>query len=57
MQGLVVLPRSSKLERIRATAPDKMLSEPDTADRAAMEALDALDDGTKYCWSPVGIQF
>lgn len=51
----MVLPRSRKIERIKAVAPEKLLSEP-TASTATMQALDACDDGTKYCWNPEGIE-
>ena len=54
LQGLVVLPRSSKANRICATAPPQLLSAAVPAD--AMHALNACDNGTKFCWNPRSIE-
>jgi diketogulonate reductase-like aldo/keto reductase len=49
-QGCAVLPKSVRQERIAEFAPDKLLSW--ELNREDMDALAALDDGTKLCWDP-----
>jgi diketogulonate reductase-like aldo/keto reductase len=49
-QGCAVLPKSVRQERIAEFAPDKLLSwELSPED---MDALAALEDGSKFCWDP-----
>jgi diketogulonate reductase-like aldo/keto reductase len=47
-QGCAVIPKSVNPERIQQASPDQLLSwELSAGDLAA---LDALEDGTKFCW-------
>lgn len=47
-QGCAVIPKSVSPERIQQASPDQLLSWELSADD--MAALDALEDGTKFCW-------
>jgi hypothetical protein len=39
---------------VKSAAPDSLLKE--ELPEAVMDALNACDDGTKYCWNPEGVE-
>lgn len=47
-QGCAVIPKSVHPERIQQASPQQLLSWELSQDD--MEALNRLEDGTKYCW-------
>jgi 2,5-diketo-D-gluconate reductase A len=53
-QGCAVIPKSVDPERVREFAPDALLAGWELS-AGQMEALAALEDGTKFCWDPSDI--
>lgn len=47
-QGCAVIPKSVHPDRIQQASPDQLLGWELSAED--MAALDALEDGTKFCW-------
>lgn len=47
-QGCAVIPKSVHPDRIQQASPKELMSW--QLSDADMAALDALEDGTKYCW-------
>lgn len=54
-KGCTVIPKSVRPERIAEFAPAELLDGGWALSEAQMDALDALEDGTKFCWDPTGI--
>lgn len=49
-RGCGVIPKSNHVERVVAQTPGTLFTW--SLDEGALRALDALEDGTKYCWCP-----
>lgn len=52
-RGMCVIPKSVHAHRLQEVCPERVLA--DTLSDRAMQVLDTLQDGKKFCWDPSGI--